>query len=115
MKGPEIYDLKSVELPRLTGKQLSIVANVLENSILKKAILPSMLKTGGIENFRSLIPDEPPTVFPLAFTDKPALAVEGPDLNALDKIHDNVSTQIPYKTIRSFVEAYREGKTYEPV
>ena len=72
MSGSEKYDLKSVKLPRLAGGQLATVANALDSGIFRAALLPSMLKSGGIEEFRSLTPDEPITVMPIAFVDKKA-------------------------------------------
>ncbi|MCX6005955.1 MAG: amidase [Chloroflexi bacterium] len=103
------YDLKSVKLPRLTGGQLSFVANAVENAALKAAIMPSMLKTGGIEGFRSLAPEEAPTVFPIFFTGKPAETLDGPDLKALDKIEGGKSA-VPYRRSRDYSKAYHDGK-----
>jgi hypothetical protein len=105
------YDLKSVKLPRLTGGQLSFVANAVENAALKAAIMPSMLKTGGIEVFRSLAPEEAPTVFPILFVDKPANPVEKPDLKELDRIEAGKGASVPYKTTRDYARAYNDGKT----
>jgi Asp-tRNA(Asn)/Glu-tRNA(Gln) amidotransferase A subunit family amidase len=104
------YDLTSVKLPRLTGRQLSLVANALESNFFKAALLPSMLKTGGIEEFRSLTPEEPPTVFPIAYVDKRAEPSDGPDLKALNKIEQNGRSEVPYKTVHEYARAYREGK-----
>ena len=107
----EGYDLKSVKLPRLTGKQLSMIAGALENNTLKSAIMPNMLKTGGIEEFRSMAPHEPPTPFPLAFSNIKAVPAEGPDLKALDKLEGNSGAALPYKKARDYAQAYKEGKT----
>ncbi|MGD0354113.1 MAG: amidase [Dehalococcoidia bacterium] len=105
------YDLKSIKLPRLTGGQLSFAANAVENPVLKAALMPSMLKTGGIDVFRSLAPEEFPTVFPIMFVDKPAIPVDNPDLKALDKIEAGKGASIPYKTTRDYAKAYHDGKT----
>jgi Asp-tRNA(Asn)/Glu-tRNA(Gln) amidotransferase A subunit family amidase len=104
------YDLKSVKLPRLTGAQLSIAANAVDNSVLKAVLMPSMMKTGGIDAFRLLTPEEPPTVFPVFFSDKPARPLEKPDLNALDKIEGKRNDALPYKSARDYARAYHEGK-----
>ncbi|MCX6004132.1 MAG: amidase [Chloroflexi bacterium] len=105
------YDLKSVKLPRLAGKQLSMVANALENNVLRAAIMPGILKTGGIEEFRSLTPEEPPTVMPIAFVDKKAEPMDGPDLKALNKIEGKGGMVVHYKTARDYAQAYEDGKT----
>jgi len=105
------YDLKSVKLPRLAGKQLSMVANALENNLLRSAIMPNMLKTGGIEEFRSLSPQEPPTFMPIAFVDKKAGHEEGPDLKMLNKIEGKGGAAVPYKSARDYAQAYESGKT----
>ncbi len=109
MSGSEQYDLKSVKLPRLAGRQLSMIADALESGLLRSVIMPSMLKTGGIQAFRSLAPEEPPTVFPIAFVEKPAKPVDGPDLDMLNKIEGG-GTGIPYRTARGYAQVYREGK-----
>ena len=105
------YDLRSIKLPRLTGGQLSFAATVVDNSVLKSLLMPSMLKTGGIDIFRALSPEEAPTVFPIFFTGKPAVPAEGPDLKALDKIESGKSASVPYRTSRDYAQAYRDGKT----
>jgi hypothetical protein len=79
MSGTSNYDLKSVKLPRLTGGGLSLMAGALEIGFLRGLLMPSMLKSGGITDFRALSPEESPTVFPLAFADKKAAPEEGPD------------------------------------
>jgi Asp-tRNA(Asn)/Glu-tRNA(Gln) amidotransferase A subunit family amidase len=105
------YDLKSIKLPRLTGGQLSFAANAVENSLLKAALMPSMLKTGGIDVFRALTPEEPPTVFPILFVDKPANPADKPDLRELDRIEAGKGASVPYKTTRDYARAYHDGKT----
>ena len=63
------YDLKSVKMARLTGKTLSILAWAMESNLLKPAIMPGMLKSMGIDEFRSLDPEEPATALPVVSTD----------------------------------------------
>jgi Asp-tRNA(Asn)/Glu-tRNA(Gln) amidotransferase A subunit family amidase len=87
-----------------------MVANALESSVLRAAIMPSMLKTGGIQAFRSLAPEEPPTMFPIAFVEKRAGPMDRPDLDMLNKIEGSGGTGMPYRTARGYAQAYREGK-----
>ena len=110
MSGTSSYDLKSVKLPRLTGGGLSLMASALENGLLRALIMPSMLKSGGITDFRALSPDESPTVFPIFFADKKAAPAEGPDLKALNKIEGRTAAAMPFRTARDYAQAYKEGK-----
>ena len=110
MSGTSNYDLKSVKLPRLAGGQLSMIASALESGVLKSLIMPSMLKSGGIEDFRALAPEEPPTVFPIGFVDKKAPPEDGPDLKALNKIEGSAAASMPFRTVRDYARAYKEGK-----
>jgi len=109
MSGTSSYDLKSVKLPRLTGGGLSFMAGALESGFLRALIMPSMLKSGGITDFRALSPEESPTVFPIFFVDKKAAPEEGPDLKALNKIEGRAAA-VPFRTARDYAQAYKEGK-----
>ena len=109
MSGSEKYDLKSVKLPRLAGGQLATVANALDSGIFRAALLPSMLKSGGIEEFRSLTPDEPITVMPIAFVDKKAEPIDKPDFKTLERIEGSRG-DMPCKTARDYAKAYHDGK-----
>jgi len=110
MSGTGTYDLKSVKLPRLTGGGLSLMAAALESGFLRALIMPSMLKSGGITDFRALSPEESPTVFPIFFVDKKAAPEEGPDLRALNKIEGRAAAAMPFRTARDYTQAYKEGK-----
>jgi Asp-tRNA(Asn)/Glu-tRNA(Gln) amidotransferase A subunit family amidase len=111
MSGTGNYNLKSVKLPRLTGRQLSVIAGALEGGLLKAAIMPNMLKTGGIEEFRLLSPLEPPTYLPLVRSDKQAAPMEAPDLKALGRIAGDGNDGGPYKSVRDYAAAFKDGKT----
>jgi len=111
MSGTDNYDLKSVKLPRLAGGSLSMMAGALDSGILRALLLPSMLKSGGIEDFRALAPEEPPTVFPISFVSKKAEPDDGPDLKALNKIEWSGAGAMHCRTIRDYSKAYHDGKT----
>jgi Asp-tRNA(Asn)/Glu-tRNA(Gln) amidotransferase A subunit family amidase len=110
MSGTSNYDLKSVKLPRLTGGKLTMIADALESGMLRAMIMPSMLKSGGITDFRALSPEESPTVFPIFFTDKKSAPEEGPDLKALNKVEGSAAAAMPFRTARDYSRAYKEGK-----
>ena len=111
MSGTNNYDLESVKLPRFAGGQLSMIAGALDIGILRALLLPSMLKSGGIEGFRELVPEEPPTFSPIFFVSKKAEPEDGPDLKALNKIEGNGTAAMPCRTIRDYSKAYHDGKT----
>ena len=58
------YDLSRVDIPRLAGRPLRLIARVLETPGLRALLLPRLLRAGGIDAFRRLRPHEPPTVQP---------------------------------------------------
>ncbi|MBM3154977.1 MAG: amidase [Chloroflexi bacterium] len=109
MTTDKAYDLESVKLPSLTGGQLKFFAGALENSAMRGILLPSLLKSGGFDEFRKMAPDEPPTFLPLAFTAK--AAKEAPDIQALNNIAGTKAKGFPYQTAKDYAEAYRTGKT----
>jgi len=109
------YDLKSMKLPRLTGKMLSMFAWAVENNLLKPAIMPGMLKTAGVEEFRSLTPKYPPTPFPIAMTDKRGMPGEGIDLKMFNKPEGSAGSIRSCRSVRDFAQAYKEGKSPEDV
>ena len=88
-----------------------MIASALDVGILRALLLPSMLKSGGIEDFRALAPEEPPTVFPISFVSKKAEPEDGPDLKALNKIEGNGAGAMPCRTIRDYSKTYHDGKT----
>jgi len=85
------------------------MAGALESGFMRALLMPSMLKSGGITDFRALSPEESPTVFPIAFADKKAAPDEGPDLKALNKIEGRAAA-VPFRTVRDYAGAYKEGK-----
>jgi Asp-tRNA(Asn)/Glu-tRNA(Gln) amidotransferase A subunit family amidase len=58
-----VYDLKSVKLPRLAGKALKVFVGLLD-SPAGKLLIPKLLKDAGIEALREMIIDENPTFYP---------------------------------------------------
>ena len=109
------YDLKSVKMARLTGKTLSILAWAMESNLLKPAIMPGMLKSMGIDEFRSLDPEEPPTALPIACIDIRGVQEEAIDLKMFNKIEGNAGSTIPYRSVRDYAQAYKKGKSPEAV
>jgi Asp-tRNA(Asn)/Glu-tRNA(Gln) amidotransferase A subunit family amidase len=70
-KKPEnnIYDLKSIKLPYLSGLLLRIFVNLVEGP-LGRLIFPSLFESSGINQLRRQKLDESPTFLPLEFSGK---------------------------------------------
>jgi Asp-tRNA(Asn)/Glu-tRNA(Gln) amidotransferase A subunit family amidase len=105
------YDLKSVKMPKLTGTTLSLFAWALENNLLKSVIMPGVLKSAGLEEFRALSAGELPTSFPIASTGKEAVPGKGVDPSILNNIEGSAGSTVPYRSARDYAQAYKEGKT----
>lgn len=56
------YDLKSLNLPKLYGKALSLFTNAVESPVLQPLLLGSLLENGGIPKLRKTVLDEAPTI-----------------------------------------------------
>ena len=63
IRQPE-YDLQSVKLPRLSGPLLRFLVWIVEGP-LYGLVLPSLLRSAGVENLRKQTIGEPPTLYPL--------------------------------------------------
>lgn len=60
------YDLVSFKLPVLSGRKLKLFAALLENGVSGPPITRKLFKDAGIERFRKMRLDEPPTLFPFS-------------------------------------------------
>lgn len=102
------YDLKSLNLPRLTGRPLRLFATAMGNAASRAAILPKLLSDAGIPRLRQIQLDEPPTLRPLRPAADPAPAYAPPDLS-LDDLRS--AAPMPFATIHDYATAYRSGAT----
>jgi len=103
-----VYDLESIELPKLKGAMLSLFSAALGNPLTRALMIGPLLKNGGILKLRSLRPSEPPTLYPLAFKEDPAARPIEPE--TLEKFADDHPHAGPFCSIRDYSEAYRSGK-----
>jgi Asp-tRNA(Asn)/Glu-tRNA(Gln) amidotransferase A subunit family amidase len=103
------YDLKSLDLPKMSGAGLRLFASAVASPLLRPFLMGRLLETGGVNYLRKAVVDETPTfqppVNPLAYGGEP-LVVE-----TLADIRSPQTEKNPFKTIRSFAEAYREERT----
>jgi hypothetical protein len=65
------YDLRSLDLPKVTGRALRLFAGAVSNPATRNAFLPALLKQGGFAVLRALHPEEPPTFYPLGIAGLP--------------------------------------------
>ena len=106
MKGTEVYDLKSVKLPRLAGKSLKVFVKLLD-SMAGLLLIPKLIKDAGIAALREIKIDEPPTYYPYwNFEGRPA---EGKA--ELPEIKDSVKPSgFTFASSADYVLAYKEGR-----
>ena len=102
------YDLKSLNLPKLTGSMLNIFAAVTGSKLTRPLLIGSLLKNGGIPKLRKIKLDEEPTNFPLVIPPEHAAGpLEFPDQAPA---HTRLSReQLPHNMIRDFAAAFRQG------
>lgn len=106
----EVYDLKSVKLPRMAGGALKAFTAVLENPAGRAALLGSLLKNAGIDRFRKLEIDDAPTFLPTWAATQSASdgKIELGDL--ADKESHRPSQGFAFPSISDYARAYREGQ-----
>lgn len=61
---PDVYDLKSVKLPRFSGGVLKAFTALLESPATRWILISNLLQQGGILALRELQIDDPPTFMP---------------------------------------------------
>jgi len=105
---PASYDLKSVDLPYLTGLPLRLVAALMEGP-LGNLITSALLTSAGITWLRDQIFEEPPSVLPLHRADASS---EGPVPVPPAIWHQEPQRERPgfrFRTVADYARAYREG------
>jgi len=106
------YDLKSVNLPRLSGLPLKLFTALIENRLTRTLLLPKLLADGGIVSLRRLQIDEPPTMLPHAAVDGPLAeaAIPPADLAELVPAMPQSRQGFQFATVRDYAAAYRSGQ-----
>jgi len=103
------YDLRSLDLPKLTGAALRAFAGALANPLTRPLLIPSLLKQGGFDRFSALRLAEPPTFQPLVPAAEPAAAPM-----PVAELESHLGPYVPgtaFKTVRDYAAAYRRGVT----
>lgn len=109
------YDLKEVKAPRLKGVPLRLFTWIMENRLLRPIVLPNLLKTIGVRDFRKLRPKSAPTLFPLLTSGGSTLEKkpphDGPDAG------ESIAASAPgssantfrFTSVTDYAKAYRDG------
>lgn len=102
------YDLKSVDMPRMTGPILRLIVTLAE-SPLRDLLIPSLFQTCGITCLREQTIDDPPTLRPIhhtgTITSEPWAMPEAawPDAPAAP------APGFHFATAHDYAKAYRDG------
>jgi Asp-tRNA(Asn)/Glu-tRNA(Gln) amidotransferase A subunit family amidase len=107
------YDLKSLQLPKLTGLPLRLFATALDRSATRALLLPSLLKQGGIDRLRELRLSEEPTLYPFAPAPERATGPLSPaEVEAILSLPAEPQPPPPaFPRVRDYAAAYRAGAT----
>jgi len=102
------YDLKSVNLPYLSGLPLRIFARLIEGP-LAGLVLPNLQKRSGISAFRKKQFNDTPTLLPVSHSEginphyKAAVIHEWPE--------ENEESDFSFASVNDYARMYREGST----
>jgi len=105
----DVYDLKSVKLPYLAGGALKMVASLAEGS-LKGLILPNLLESGGITWLRQQTFNDPPTNYPIHFSEKMQEKATATPTSELPR-KASVTKGFHFTSVFDLAKAYRDGTT----
>ena len=100
-----IYDLKSLNLPKLTGTPLKLFTSAVENPAGRGLLMSGLLENGGIPILRRMNLNEAPTLYPFV---PPRNQIQ-PEAFSAD--HAGKPEHFPYRTIVDYARAYRNGET----
>lgn len=103
------YELESLDLPRLQGRSLQLMAAALENGATAPLLLGRLLRDGGLDYLRGLQLAEPPTFYPLA--EDGAETAAPLDWEALQHDARDASADVPLSSVADYARAYRDGRT----
>jgi Asp-tRNA(Asn)/Glu-tRNA(Gln) amidotransferase A subunit family amidase len=109
MQNKNVYDLKSVKLPYLSGAVLRLFVSLAEGP-LGGLLTPNLMKSAGIDRLRQQTIDEAPTHHPIHFTG--TLAQK--DSAVPEKEWPNAATDshgFHFVTVFDYAKAYRDSKT----
>ncbi len=104
------YDLTTLDLPKLQGRTLRLVAAALDNGALRGVVLGQLLKQGGVLYLRDLRLTDTPTFYPQAIEEAAALQDVPPvDLATLEAQLSASPDDAPMPSAADYARAYRDG------
>ena len=95
-KEKPVYNLKSVKIPRTSGRTLKILAFLLRIPGTRSLLIPLLLRQAGIQSLRKCQVEEEPLMHPVH--------------NSKNKITSSVAK----KSIKQFFESIEKNKSTEP-
>ena len=110
MQNKNVYDLKSVKLPYLSGGLLRLFVSLAEGP-LGGLLTPNLMQSAGINRLRQQVIDEVPTHHPIHFTG--TLAKENSAMPEKEWPHVAAinSHGFHFSTVFDYAKTYRDGKT----
>ncbi|MBK8617971.1 MAG: amidase [Anaerolineales bacterium] len=110
MENKNVYDLKSVKLPYLSGGLLRLFVSLVEGP-LGGLLTPSLFESSGISWLRKQVLDENPTHHPIHFTGTLAHKDSAVPEKEWPKESATESRGFHFATVFDYAKAYRDGKT----
>ncbi|MCL4274474.1 MAG: amidase [Anaerolineales bacterium] len=104
-----VYDLKSVKLPYLSGGTLKLFASLVEGP-LRGLLTPSLFESAGINWLRKQNFEEPPTYYPIHHTGGPHREAAAVPANELPRAAGK-SNGFQFASAFDFADTYRNGTT----
>ncbi|MBI5033256.1 MAG: amidase [Chloroflexi bacterium] len=108
MTSQNVYDLKSVKLPRMASGAFRLFVGLLENPLTRGLLIPQLLQSGGITGFRDVVIDDPPTYLPIVPAKDRSMANEV-DLEKFARQKIVNPKGLPFATVLDYADAYRAG------
>jgi len=105
------YDLKSVQMPYLSGRSLRLIVRLLE-SPLRGLLVPNLLKSAGVTWLRKQVFNEDPTFQAIAY--EGTLASKAANMSEED-LPRSAAVEGPgfhFPTTLDYAQAYRQGQTH---
>jgi Asp-tRNA(Asn)/Glu-tRNA(Gln) amidotransferase A subunit family amidase len=109
-KQNNVYDLKSIKLPYLSGGLLKLFVALVDGP-LGGLLTPSLLDSAGINWLRKQVVDENPTPQPLHFSGAPATKDAAVPQKEWPKVSPVKASGFHFTTVLDYAKAYRDEKT----
>ncbi|MEE4379060.1 MAG: amidase [Candidatus Competibacteraceae bacterium] len=112
MSGGVNYDLRAVNVPRLTGSKLRWATRLLENPLTRPLLLGQLLRNGGVEKLRSLVVEDEPSFQPYLFWDTPVPRLEIASVPTLvGTVKSHYDNPCGFVGVLDYGQAYETGAT----